>query len=155
RYNELIIQEGVGGSLRADIREVESNLGSVLSQTESELSSTRQILSEIVRSETLHRLESSVQEEQRMGEILWSSHNIHAGMFIVELVLFAELFEGIMETLPIFDHLRESGATGQILLYHSIAILFGIICAIILTRIAAKTKLARALFAVEDDHKRK
>lgn len=148
-YNEVSLTgQGVNAALKSDIRDVETGVGQLINQTEAQLTGVRQTLDEVVRNETLRRLEHSINEEKRMGGVLRSSHRIHSAMFIVELILFAELYEGIMETLPFFDHLRESGETTLILSYHAIAIILGIASSVMLTRFALKTNLSQKLFGI-------
>ncbi len=148
-YNEVsLTRQGVNAALRSDIRDVETGVGHLINQTEAQLTGVRQTLDEVVRNETLRRLEHSINEEKRMGGVLRSSHRIHSAMFIVELILFAELYEGIMETLPFFDHIRESGETTLIISYHAIAIILGIASSVMLTRFALKTNLSQKLFGI-------
>ncbi|MFH1721514.1 MAG: hypothetical protein ABH950_02790 [Candidatus Altiarchaeota archaeon] len=149
RYNEVVIYGGVNNSLQKDIRSVEQGVGTLINQTENQQASIRQTLEEIVRNETLRRLERSIQEEKRMAEVLQSSHSIHSAMFIVELVLFAELYEGIMDSLPFFEQLKAGGETAEILLFHGIAIILGVASSVLLTRMASQTKLYRKLFIVD------
>lgn len=101
------------------------------------LSSLEQTVLEAISTETLSGIHKSISVQEQISGILKSTHSMHVGILILEIVIFAEIFITLVE---IYNEYHEISEITRYELVFA-AIVFGVICSLFLTWFITRNKV--------------
>jgi len=101
------------------------------------LGSLEQTILEAISTETLSGIHKSISIQEQISDILKSTHSMHVGILILEIVIFAEIFITLVEIYGEYHEISEMMRYELVIA----AIIFGIICSLFLTRFITKNKI--------------
>ncbi len=133
--DETIINgKGIIKHFYSSLNKKNEEIDNLLKKLYKNSNSLEEIVLKAISTETLSGIHKSVSVQEGMTRVLESTHLMHVGILVLEIVIFAELFMRLIEAYP---HI--SGMTRFYLML--IAILLGVICAVLLTRFIAKNNI--------------
>ena len=135
---ETIIQgSGIIKHLCSDVEKRNEHINFLMKKLYKNLNSLEQIVLEAISTETLSGIHRSISVQEQISEILKSTHSLHAGILILEIVIFAEIIITLIEAYPGYDHFPEIVKFELVI----VALFLGVACSILLTRFITKNKV--------------
>lgn len=131
----ILEERGIYRKLLAEIDDMERDVRLSLNNFSSNISTMREIVDDLIWTR-------SVEVGEKGVELTEASHSIHAGMFVLEFVLFAEIILSLIETFPIYEH----GSMLVKLGFAIVSLMLGITSALVLTRLASTKHLSKIIF---------
>jgi hypothetical protein len=117
------------------------NINILMKKLYKNLNALEQTILEAISTETLSGIRKSVSVQEQISEILESTHMMHAGILILEIVIFAEILIKLIESYPGYSHFPEMMKFELVIA----AMFLGVIFAVTITRFIIKKKILERL----------